>query len=218
MKEKNWPQLLSVWEDADKIANTIKHVDTCPKYEDLFKAFELTSFKDTKVVIIGEEPFCNDEATGLSYATKSCKINTANRVILNSLRKSDLVSERLETADFSKWATQGVLMLNLMLSTERGYIRKHRNAGWEKITKRILLELSSKEDSVVFMVWGKEIHDAVIPLFESKTDKPQHLVLVNVHPLAEVYGVEKFSDKGDFKKANDWLIAHKQTPIQWDTL
>jgi uracil-DNA glycosylase len=220
MKENNWPHLSSVWEKADRIAESIKDKDICPKYEDLFKAFELTSLQDTKVVIIGDEPSCNDEATGLSYTTKSGKVTPTNRVILNSLRKSELISERLDTADFSKWALQGVLMLNLVLSTERDYIRKHYNVGWEEVTKRILLELIFKEDPVVFMLWGKEIRGSVMPLFsvEPARIRPHHLVLMNVHPLAEIYGVEKFSDKGDFKTANDWLIAHEKTPIQWDTL
>ena len=215
MKEDNWPQLLSVLEKADRIAESINEQDLCPKFEDLFKAYELTSFKDTKVVILDIEPVCTEEATGLCFATKSNKISTSNRVILNSLRKSDLITERLETADFSNWAKQGVLMLNLVLSTQKGYIRKHHTLGWQQLTKRTLVELTKKKDSVVFMLWGKEIQLEVEPIVK---DSPQHLVLKNVHPLSEIYGLQKFSDKGDFKKANDWLIAHGKTPVQWDIL
>ena len=215
MKETNWPQLSSVWEKADRIAESIKDQNICPKFEELFKAYELTSLQDTKVVLLDMEPVCTDEAIGLSYANRSHRISAGNRVLLNSLRKSELVSDRLETADFSKWASQGVLMLNLVLSTEKNYIRKHHNIGWQQVTKRTLIELTYKEEPVVFMLWGKEVIYEVENLVK---DIPQHLVLKNVHPLSEIYGLEKFSDKGDFKKANEWLIAHGKTPIQWDTL
>lgn len=212
---QKWPSLLPEFPALKPLLDSLHFVEVCPSHEEIFAAYNFTSQEDVKVVILGEEPQASKEAIGLSYGRRSKCIGPELRAVMNSLRKSGYLPEgRPESADLTTWATQGVLLLNSVLSAERGYIYKHKERGWEHFTGATLLVLSKSAQPVVFMLWGSSAQTFGAQYIEENST---NLILRNVHPLAETYGVQNFSDQKDFERANAWLTLNNLKQIEWDT-
>lgn len=179
-----------------------------------FQAFALTPFDQVKVVILGQDPYHGEgQAHGLSFSVPEgvsippsllnifkeidSDVNGDNSVA--AARKGCLVS----------WAEQGVFLLNSVLTVEKGQAASHQGRGWETFTDRIIEQLSSERENLVFMLWGSYAQKK-----GQVIDSKRHLVLTAPHP-SPLSAHRGFLGCRHFSKANEWLESHGQTPIDW---
>jgi uracil-DNA glycosylase len=181
----------------DEYANKSIHI--CPSKENIFNAFRLTSFADTRVVILGQDPYPNREhAHGLAFSVpQGVELPRCLRHIYNEI--DDEFPEgscARQDGCLDRWATQGVLLLNTVLTVREGKVdkeRNHRGRGWEKFTDMVIEKLSKK--TVIFMLWGKEAQKK-----EKLISAPPKFVLKSAHPC---YPHQGFKGCGHFKIANN---------------
>lgn len=181
-----------------------------PKAQDLYRALRLTSYRDTKVVIFGQDPYHEEgQASGLAFSVnKGVKIPPS---LLNIYKEiSDELGEDIpNTGDLTPWSKQGVLLLNTVLTVEAHKANSHKDIGWLKVTDKITKALDEKEGPLVFMLWGRNARDK-----RSLLKNPKHLILEAAHP-SPLSAYNGFFGCGHFKKANDYLIRNGLDPIDW---
>jgi len=213
----DWNQVLSVIENSDgfkKFLNIIneKYEKTTvfPSKNNVFNALKLTSYKDTKVVIVGQDPYHGvGEAHGLSFSVqKGIKIPPSLQNIYKELY-DDLGIEPNSDGDLTKWAKEGVLLLNAVLTVEKDKPASHRNLGWELLTDYIIKSLNQKEEPVVFILWGNFAKDK-----KKYITNPKHLVITSTHP-SPFSARNGFFGSKPFSKTNNFLIENKIKPIDW---
>lgn len=186
---------------------------TCyPPYGDLFKALQLTPYDKVKCVILGQDPYHEpNEAMGLSFSVpKGQPLPPSLQNIFKEIKR-EYGYEMSNNGDLTRWAKQGVLLLNTVLSVRIHQANSHKDHGWEQYTDAILSTLNQKDTPVVFMLWGKyaQAKKALIT-------NPQHLVLMTSHPSPlSVY--RGFDGCGHFKKCNEFLQQNQIKPIDWYT-
>lgn len=181
-----------------------------PPREQLYTAFELTGFEETKVLILGQDPYHGPEqAHGLSFSVSSetAKFPPSLRNIFKEL-KSDLGVHR-ENRNLSDWAQQGVLLLNTVLTVRAGQAASHRGKGWESFTDGIITALNKRSEPVVFILWGGDAKKK-LPLI----DQAHHRVITSAHPspLSAYHG---FFGSKPFSRINNYLIEIGRNPICW---
>lgn len=181
-----------------------------PDREKLFKALELTSFENTKVVIIGQDPYHGEnQAHGLCFSVQTgVKLPPSLRNIYKEL-ESDVGREFTQNGQLDNWAKQGVLMLNTVLSVRDGKPNSHKGKGWEIFTQRVIEEINKKQTPVVFLLWGahaEKIGQAVT--------NPIHKKLVTVHP-SPLSAHRGFFGCRHFSKTNEFLAQNGLEPISW---
>lgn len=181
-----------------------------PEKENIFRALSLTSYENTKVVILGQDPYhTKDTAEGLSFSVKkSRKITPTLRNIYIEL-KNDLGIKR-EDISLASWAKQGVLLLNAVLTVEENSPLSHKNKGWEIFTDNILSLLNAKNLPVVFILWGNEAKKKT-----SLITNPKHLILTSAHP-SPLSASRGFFGSKPFSKVNNFLKFNKLNPINWE--
>jgi uracil-DNA glycosylase len=185
----------------------------CPKPKDIWNAFKACPFEEVRVVILGQSPYHDGTADGLSFS--SSKITPSLQVIFKEL--SIEFGQKRTNPHLSDWAEQGVLLLNTALSTARGDAIAHSGIGWEKLTGTVLAKLATDKKPKVFCLWGadaKKIGEKhIIPNLKGAN----HLILKAVHPMVENYsnGEYTFTGCGHFRKANDFLGENKRGRIKW---
>lgn len=176
----------------------------------IFNALKLTSYKDVKVVIVGQDPYHGvNEAHGLSFSVqKGVKVPPSLKNIYKELY-DDLGVKPCDNGDLTRWAKQGVLLLNSVLTVEKDKPASHKNLGWERLTDYIIKLLDNKEDPVVFILWGNFAKSK-----SSLITNPKHLVITSPHPspFSARYG---FFGSKPFSKTNDFLIKNHLEPINW---
>jgi len=181
-----------------------------PPKEDIFNALNLSSYKDTKVVIIGQDPYHEpNQAHGLAFSVKE---GTKLPPSLNNIFKeisSDLGLYMGQNGDLTPWAEQGVLLLNNVLTVEKGKADSHKKKGWEIFTDKIITLLNEKDRPVVFIFWGNNAKRK-----KELVTNPIHLVLDGPHPspLSAYHG---FFGCKHFSKCNEFLIKNGLKPIDW---
>ncbi len=182
-----------------------------PPQDYVFNALKLTPYKEVKVVIVGQDPYHGEgEAHGLSFSVqKGIKLPPSLKNIYKEL-ESDLGILPYEEGDLTKWAKQGVLMLNAVLTVVKDTPASHRNLGWERLTDYIIRVLNEKEEPVVFILWGNFAKEKKVLI-----TNPQHLVLTSAHPspFSANYG---FFGSKPFSKTNEFLEKKGLQPIDWD--
>lgn len=185
-----------------------------PHRTKIFRAYQKTGIDDAKVLILGQDPYHNGVATGLAFDVgNSPSINPSLRNIQKEIKGSVGPLSR-EGGNLEHWADQGVLLLNTILTVDKGAAKSHHGWGWERFidaTLRALAERDSKKPLVV-MLWGKAAQ-----AYESYFNKPHHLVLKAAHPAAEVYagGKAGFFGCKHFSKCNNHLSQLGEEPINW---
>jgi len=196
----------------------------CPEPHNFFKTLTLTPLNQVKVVILGQDPYHSPGlAQGLAFSIPS-SIPTNSRQFPSSLRNISkaLALEgfgALPNGDLHPWAKQGVLLLNTALSVKLGEAGSHANLGWKSLIDRLISALAQQKPHLVWMLWGGHAQSK-LPLIEATQDQ---LILQSSHPSGlGVYKTEKpflepsaKASCGHFTKANEWLIAKQQSPIQW---
>lgn len=175
----------------------------------IFNAFNSTPFSAVKVVILGQDPYHNPgEAMGLSFSVpKGVRIPPSLRNIYQELHK-DLGFTIPSHGDLSKWAAQGVFLLNAMLTVEHKSAGSHRKIGWQNFTDAVIRKLSEQRQGLVFMLWGNFARRKKVLI-----DPSRHLVLEAAHPSPLAGGA--FFGSRHFSQANQYLQKQGKTPIDW---
>lgn len=182
-----------------------------PNMYDIFNAMKLTSYEDVKVVIIGQDPYHGvNQAHGLSFSVKKGVAPPPSLVNIFKEIKSDVgVDNSGKHGELTKWAEEGVLLLNSCLTVRAGKANSHRGMGWENFTDDVIMLLNQRQKPMVFMLWGANAK-AKAQLITN----PAHLVLTAAHP-SPLSAYNGFFGCKHFSKANDFLVKNGMTPINW---
>jgi uracil-DNA glycosylase len=181
-----------------------------PEPSEIFNALNSLDVSKVKVVILGQDPYHGEgEAHGLSFSVKKgVKIPPSLRNIYKEL-ETDMKISNLNSGDLTKWAEQGVLLLNTVLTVEKDAAHSHRKQGWEFLTDKIISRVSEHNDHVVFILWGKPAQDKT-----KLIDTKKHFVIESVHP-SPLSSYRGFFGSKPFSKANAWLVKNKKAPVNW---
>lgn len=181
-----------------------------PNMNDIFNALKYTSFKDTKVVIIGQDPYHGaGQAHGLCFSVKEgVQFPPSLRNIFKELQ-SDVGTEIPHSGELTDWARQGVLLLNAVLTVREGEPTSHSKIGWETFTDRVIMELNKKDTPVVFLLWG-----AYAQKKAEIITNPIHKKLLSVHP-SPLSASRGFFGCKHFSKTNEILKINGMSPINW---
>lgn len=181
-----------------------------PDMYDIFNALKWTSYADTKVVILGQDPYHEEgQAHGLAFSVKKgIKIPPSLMNMYKELH-DELGCYVPNNGYLEKWARQGVMLLNSALTVRSGAANSHRNKGWEIFTDRVVECLNEREDPVIFLLWGNNAKEKM-----KLITNPNHRILTTVHP-SPLSASRGFFGCGHFKKANQLLESMGKTPIDW---
>lgn len=181
-----------------------------PTTQNYFRALDLVDVKKVRVVILGQDPYHGvGQAHGLSFSVpEGIPFPPSLQNIFKEL-KEDLKIDLPRSGDLTRWAEQGVLLLNSVLTVEKDKAASHQNQGWELFTDKIISVINEECDHVVFILWG-----AYAQKKASFVDKKKHLVLVSPHP-SPLSAHRGFFGTRPFSKANAWLKSKGKEPIQW---
>lgn len=184
-----------------------------PSMYDIFNSMKMTAFDDIKVVIIGQDPYHEEgQAMGLSFSVpKGIEIPPSLKNIYKEI-SSETGFAMPNHGDLTGWATQGVLLLNTVLTVRKGQANSHKNKGWEAFTDGIIKKISEKKQKVVFLLWGANARSK-----KALIDTKKHLVLETVHP-SPLSAYNGFFGSGHFVKTNEYLKANGQQIIDWSRL
>ncbi len=182
-----------------------------PPKDHIFEALKLTSYQDTKVVIVGQDPYHGEgEAHGLSFSVqKGVKVPPSLQNIYKELY-DDLGIPPKNDGDLTNWAKNGVLLLNAVLTVVKDTPASHRKLGWERLTDYIIKLLNEKEEPVVFILWGNFAKEKM-----KFITNPKHLVITSPHPspFSAYYG---FFGSKPFSRTNEFLKKNGLKEIDWN--
>lgn len=187
-----------------------RHKIIYPSKDKIFNAFALSSFANTKVVILGQDPYHGDnQAQGLSFSVPDgMKIPPSLRNIYQELN-SDLAISPKKSGNLEHWAMQGILLLNSVLTVEKNTPGSHANSGWVNFTDTVIDILNAKKQNLVFLLWGTYAQQKI-----ELIDSEKHLVLTATHPSP--FSAHKgFFGCKHFSKTNEYLKMHNQQAINW---
>lgn len=193
------------------VKNEYREGAVYPAPKNIFKAFDLCPFDKVKVVILGQDPYHGaGQANGLCFAVNE---EVAFPPSLQNIFKeivSDLGQPLVhKSGDLSRWAEQGVLLLNATLTVRASAAGSHQNHGWERFTDAVIKALSDEREGLVFILWGNYAKAK-----GAHVDRSKHLVLESAHP-SPFSAYSGFFGCKHFSKANEYLIARGETPIDW---
>lgn len=177
----------------------------------IFNAYDTTPIEDVKVVILGQDPYHNPgQAMGLSFSVpEGTRIPPSLRNIYKELNTS-LGIAPANHGDLTKWAEQGVFLLNAMLTVERNQPGSHQRSGWQFFTDASIKAISDQRENVVFMLWGAFARKKAVLI-----DAEKHLVLESAHPSP--FSADRgFFGNNHFILANEYLEKNGRQPINWD--
>lgn len=181
-----------------------------PPGDRIFAAMDSTPFKSVKVVILGQDPYHGPgQAHGLCFSVRDGVAVPPSLVNIYKEIGQDLGRRPPASGNLQHWADQGVLLLNAVLTVERGQAGAHQGKGWEQFTDRIVSELNKGCDGLVFMLWGSYAMKK-----GAHIDRDRHLVLTAPHP-SPLSAHRGFFGCHHFSRANAWLQQHGQEPVCW---
>lgn len=180
-----------------------------PPAKNIFRAFNLCPLGKVKVVIVGQDPYHGEkQANGLSFAVNDgITLPPSLKNIFKEIR-DDLGITPLSSGDLSRWANQGVLMLNSVLTVSAGNPASHKEKGWEKFTDAAIKSLNENRKNIVYLLWGKyaQTKGEVI-------NREENLILTSGHPSP--YSAHLFFSNHHFSKCNKYLKEHGTKEIDW---
>jgi uracil-DNA glycosylase len=188
-----------------------------PPREMVFNSMRLTTFASLRVVIIGQDPYFNEhirlgpEAHGLCFSVQQgIPVPPSLRNIFKEINDSLYGGEKRSfVSDLTRWATQGVLLLNVSLTVIAKNPNSHSDLGWQTLTDNIIETISKKKEHIVFMLWGSFAQKK-----SSLIDQKKHLVLQTSHP-SPLSAHRGFLGSGVFVRCNTYLVEHGYEPIVW---
>lgn len=181
-----------------------------PLPSNIYTALRLTTYKDTKVVILGQDPYHEEnQAHGLAFSVnKGVQIPPSLLNIYKEL-KDDLGCYIPNNGYLVSWAKQGVLLLNTCLTVEAHKANSHTNKGWEILTDEIIKKLNEKDSPIVFILWGRNARNKTKFITNNK-----HLIIESAHP-SPLSAYNGFFNSKPFSKTNNFLISNNLSPINW---
>ncbi len=204
--EKDYVKKLNLFLDVQSDLEKI----VFPSEQNYFKALDLVDIENVKVVILGQDPYHGEgQAHGLCFSVQDGVRPPPSLQNIFKELKSDLNIDIPETGDLTRWAEQGVLLLNSVLTVEKDKAASHKNQGWEVLTDKIISVVNENCDHVVFILWG-----AYAQKKAAFVDRAKHLVLESVHP-SPLSSHRGFFGSKPFSKANSWLKKMGKKEISW---
>lgn len=181
-----------------------------PPGRQIFAAFNATPFNEVKVVILGQDPYHDvGQANGLCFSVNDgIQFPPSLRNIFQEIH-NDIGSPIPQSGDLTRWAKQGVLLLNATLTVEAHKAASHQRQGWEQFTDEVISHLSNHRQNLVFILWGSYAISKRSLIAPNK-----HLILTSVHP-SPLSAYRGFFGNKHFSKANNYLVEHGKTPITW---
>lgn len=181
-----------------------------PSMYDIFNALHYTAYQAVKVVILGQDPYHGlNQAHGLSFSVKPGVAPPPSLLNIYKELSQDLNCYIPNNGYLKKWADQGVLLLNTVLTVIQGQAASHRGKGWEQFTDRVIHLLNERRDPIVFILWGSHAQSKM-----SYITNPHHHIIQSPHP-SPLSASRGFFGSKPFSKANDFLIAAGKRPIDW---
>ena len=215
--ENSWKKVLQTEFDkpyfeelVNKVRAEYKTKIIFPKGSLIFNAFNLCPFEKVKVVILGQDPYHEiGQAHGLAFSVpEGIALPPSLQNIYKEI-ESDLNIKVEKNGDLTRWAKQGVLLLNSTLTVEQHRAASHQNFGWEIFTDNVINILSKEKEHLVFILWGSFAIKK-----SSLIDKTKHLVLTSVHP-SPLSAYRGFFGNKHFSQTNSYLSANNMEPINW---
>jgi uracil-DNA glycosylase len=180
-----------------------------PPPSQIFRAFAMCPFEEVKVVIVGQDPYHGkNQANGLSFAVNPDMALPPSLKNMYKEIQDDLAIVPQQNGDLSRWAKQGVLMLNSVLTVQASKPASHKAKGWELFTDAVLRSLNKKRQNIVYLLWGKYAQEKGTII-----DRDTNLVLTSGHPSP--YSAHLFFGNRHFSRCNFYLEQHNKTPIDW---
>lgn len=181
-----------------------------PPPDEIFNALHLTPLHQVKVVILGQDPYHNDhQAMGLSFSVPDDQEIPPSLVNIFRELHDDVGCRMPNNGNLTKWAKEGVLLLNTVLTVRAHQANSHRGKGWEQFTDAILAAVEKEDRPIVYMLWGSQAQAKAFML-----TNPKHLVLRAPHP-SPLSAYRGFFGCRHFSQCNDFLQSHGETPIDW---
>jgi uracil-DNA glycosylase len=185
--------------------------DIYPSMYDIFNAFKFTPYSNVKAVILGQDPYHEPgQAHGLCFSVQDGVKLPPSLVNIYKEIKSDLGITEPDNGNLTKWAKQGVLLLNTSLTVRRGAANSHKDCGWTQFTDEVIKKLAAREKPMVFILWGANARSK-----KAFIDGKRHLILESAHP-SPLSCYNGFFGSRPFSKTNDFLVANGETPIDWN--
>ncbi|MCQ2228015.1 MAG: uracil-DNA glycosylase [Bacteroidales bacterium] len=215
--EPSWQQLLQPEFDSPYFEELTQFVrkeyqtaQIFPPAKQIFSAFDHCPLNDVKVVILGQDPYHDiGQANGLCFSVNDGIRQPPSLVNIFKEIADDLGKPIPASGNLERWADQGVLLLNATLTVRAHQAASHQGRGWEQFTDSVIRHLAQARDNVVFMLWGSYAIRKT-PLI----DATRHCILTAPHP-SPLSAYRGFFGCKHFSKANEYLIAHNQQPIEW---
>ena len=192
------------------LAREYKTGTVYPDMYDIFNALKFTPYGEVKAVIIGQDPYHQPgQAHGLCFSVNDGIPFPPSLVNIFKEIKSDLGKEIPTSGNLTRWAEQGVLLLNATLTVRAHQAGSHQRKGWEEFTDAAIRELASRRENIVFILWGSYAQKK-----GAFIDTDKHLVLKSPHP-SPLSAYQGFFGNHHFTLTNDYLISHQLDPIAW---
>lgn len=216
--ETSWKEVLQSEFEKPYFENLISFVKqeykeyTCyPKGSKIFSAFDHCPFNEVKVVIIGQDPYHGPgQANGLCFSVNDGIPMPPSLINIFREIETDLNKPFPSTGNLERWANQGVLLLNAVLTVRRGEAGSHQNKGWEKFTDAVIQKISSEKENVVFLLWG-----GFAKKKGAHIDRNKHFVLESGHPSPLSANKGHWFGNNHFSKTNEILQSKGKKSIVW---
>lgn len=216
--EQSWKEVLGAEFDKQYFVDLTKlvreeylHYQCFPPGKLIFNAFNLCPFNDVKVVIIGQDPYHEPrQAMGLSFSVSDGVMMPPSLINIFKEIEADLGTPMPRNGDLTRWAEQGVLLLNATLTVRAHQANSHQRLGWQQFTDAAIKALSDRRDHLVFMLWGGYARSKRVLI-----DRNKHLVLESVHPSPLSANRGGWFGNHHFSRCNDYLKANGEEPIKW---
>ena len=217
MITKKWDKILEEEYKKDYFINMLKTLQIeyrtktiFPPKQDVFKALRLTDYDNIKIVILGQDPYHGTgEAEGLSFSVQDGIRKPPSLKNIFKELKDDLGYDEPESGSLIRWAKEGVLLLNSLLTVEKDKPLSHKKLGWETFTDEIIKKINEKETPVVFILWGAYARSKKVYI-----TNPNHLIIESDHPYPFSARNGFFGSK-PFSRANNFLISKKISPVNF---
>lgn len=215
--KNDWKNYLNSEFEKDYYTNLKKFLITeynsktiYPNMYDLFNALHFTPYEQVKVVILGQDPYHGPkQAHGLSFSVNPGVKTPPSLVNIFKELHTDLGCYIPNNGYLKKWADQGVLLLNTVLTVRAGEANSHKGMGWEQFTTKVIETLNNKQNPVVFILWGNNAISKA-----NLITNPKHLIIKSVHP-SPLSASRGFFGSKPFSKTNEFLVSTNQIPVDW---
>lgn len=181
-----------------------------PSMYDIYNALKLTSYSDVRVVIIGQDPYHEvGQAHGLCFSVQDGTPFPPSLLNIFKEIQNDLGYPLPHSGNLTKWAEQGVLLLNTVLTVREHYANSHKNKGWEEFTSAVIKSLNNRKEPIVFLLWGNDAKKK-----RELITNPNHIILTAAHP-SPLSAYNGFFGCKHFSKTNEILVKNGYKPINW---